>query len=73
MSDHPLEECAKTAMLLIAEGATIYQKYTCANCGRRLVMDEPDRFFTKGKCDECGHVTDIQAQGCNYLVQMALV
>jgi hypothetical protein len=68
MADHPLMECAKTASILIDEGATIHQKFTCSACGSRQTIAEANRFFTRGKCEECSHITDIARQGCNYMV-----
>jgi hypothetical protein len=68
MSDHPLYECAKTASQLIDRGATIYQKYTCTNCGSRQTMAEGNKFFTRGRCEECSHITNIELSGCNYMV-----
>ena len=64
----PIEECAAAAEKLIADGATIYQKFTCGKCGSRQTISEPDKFFTTGKCEECGHVTNIAMSGCNYLI-----
>jgi DNA-directed RNA polymerase subunit RPC12/RpoP len=68
MADHPLHECVSTAAPLILSGATIHQKYTCSACGSRQTIAEANRFFTRGKCEECSHITNIEAQGCNYLV-----
>jgi ribosomal protein S27AE len=68
MSDFPLMECAKTASLLIDDGATVHQKYTCANCGSRQIMAEANKFFTEGQCEKCSHITNIQLSGCNYMV-----
>lgn len=48
-------------------GATVYQKFTCANCGKRLIIDVPNTFYQEGSCDTCGHVTDIKKDGCNFL------
>ncbi len=31
-------------------------------------MDEPSKFFATGKCEACGHVTDVRAAGCNYML-----
>jgi hypothetical protein len=36
-------------------------------CGSRQTCDEPDKFFETAACEECGHVTDIARQGCNYM------
>jgi hypothetical protein len=68
MSDHPFDECIETASQLIDEGATIYQKFTCRNCNSRQTIDEPNKFFTHGKCEECQHITDLRFAGCNYLL-----
>ena len=67
-NDYPFEECCKAARLLVARGADVYQKFTCAGCGQRLTIDVPNKFHKKGTCDRCAVVTDIEKQGCNYLV-----
>jgi predicted RNA-binding Zn-ribbon protein involved in translation (DUF1610 family) len=63
----PFDEAAVSASELIAAGALIFQKFTCGSCGNRLTMGEPNKFYTQGSCDQCGHVTDIRETGCNYL------
>ena len=67
MSDFPFYEVAQEAEKQMNAGATIYQKFTCANCGSRQTMDEKNKFFMKGKCEECSHITDIVIQGCNFV------
>ena len=66
--DFAFAEVAEAAERLVGEGFLVFQKFTCGGCGARQTMDEPNRFFTSGRCEECGHVTDIVAKGCNYLV-----
>ena len=66
-SDHPFEEVVATAEGVIAKGGRVFQKYTCSGCGQRLAMDKPNVFYKTGECDKCGAVTDIEANGCNYL------
>jgi hypothetical protein len=68
MADYPVRECMKSALPLIKSGATIHQKFTCAACGSRQTVAEANQFFASGKCEECGHITNIERQGCNYLV-----
>lgn len=68
MPDYPFDEVAKTAKEAALLGAEVHQKFTCAKCGVRQTIAEPNKFYTKGKCEECGHITDIKAQGCNYLI-----
>ena len=67
-NDYPIQECADTAEKYIQQGLYVYQKWTCKNCGSRQTMTEPNIFFESGTCEECGKVTDIKAQGCNYLL-----
>jgi hypothetical protein len=50
------------------DGWTVYQKFTCENCGQRLTIHEPNVFYAAGTCDKCNHVTDIAKNGCNYLL-----
>jgi len=65
--DHPFEEAVAKAIAAMQEGANIYQKYTCAGCGARLGMEEPNKFYTRGTCDQCETVTDIRKRGCNFM------
>ena len=64
MHDYPIEECRVTADKAIENGYTIYQRFSCEQCGQRLTMDVPNVFFTSGGCDKCGHTTAITH--CNY-------
>ena len=56
--DYPFYEVAKQAEELVQKGGTVYQKFTCENCGSRQTMDEEYKFFTTGKCEECGFICD---------------
>jgi hypothetical protein len=73
MSDFPFDDVVKEAVTRIQHGATVHQKFTCANCGTRQTMAEPNKFFLKGICEECKHETDIGKTGCNYLVMFGNV
>jgi transcription elongation factor Elf1 len=68
MSDGPLQEIAKECEALIADGATIWQKFTCLACNSRQTMSEPNVLYTSGKCQECGFVTDIAVTGCGFML-----
>lgn len=70
--DYPFDEvvAAVTRLRRDRPEAECYQKFTCAGCGNRLTIDEPYRFYTQGTCDKCDAVTDIEKQGCNYLIVM---
>ena len=67
MSDYPIENCVETAEKIIEGGGEVFQKFTCEKCSSRQTIDEPNVFYTSGKCEECNHVTDIRKSGCNYL------
>ena len=69
--DHPFYEVVANVERLAARGDLCFQKFTCAGCGNRLTMGVPNRIYTTGSCDRCGHVTDIEAQGCNFLLLMS--
>jgi hypothetical protein len=68
--DHPFLDVAVQAERLIEEGAYVFQKCTCAGCSARQTMATANVFYRTGSCEECGHVTDIEAQGCNYVAVM---
>ena len=72
MKLHPFWECGKAAMELMDKGATIYQQFNCAQCRRKQTMETPNAFFQKGICEECGHETDIEKDGCNYAVHFQI-
>lgn len=61
-------ECAKGANEQILNGNTIHQKFWCSGCGEAQHMEKANAFYTQGKCEECGHITDIIKDGCNYLL-----
>lgn len=68
--DYPFAEIAEAVEKHAAKGAECYQKFTCASCGQRLTMEEPNVLYKTGTCDKCGHVTNIEEQGCNYLLAL---
>lgn len=70
--DFPLDEIRTVAHKLIAEGATVIQKFSCDACEARQQVKEPDAFYPFYECANCGNVTDIQKRGCNYAVILNL-
>lgn len=67
-TDHPFYEVVAKADELIAAGATVWFKFTCANCGSRQTFDVPNTAYKSGRCEECDHVTNVEEQGMNYLL-----
>jgi DNA-directed RNA polymerase subunit RPC12/RpoP len=68
MADISFDRACQKALDYIRGGATAYQKFTCSKCGARLTMEEPNKFYETGTCDQCGHLTDIRKQGCGFLL-----
>lgn len=70
MKLHPFEEVALNADRRIADGWTVYQQWNCAHCGTKQTMPDKNKFFTKGRCEECGKETNILADGCNFMATL---
>lgn len=68
MKLHPFYECAAAAGALIKKGAVVWQQFNCACCDSKQTMEHKNVFFKSGKCEECGHVTNIEKDGCNYMI-----
>jgi hypothetical protein len=68
MKKHPFGECAESALAHVVAGRTIHQQFQCAHCGVKQTMEAPNRFFTRGKCEECGKESNLLDAGCNYAV-----
>jgi hypothetical protein len=70
--DYPLKECVEACEKIVAEGGTVYQKWTCDGCGGRITGNNPNTFTLKGHCEDCDFTTDLLVKGCNYLVMYSV-
>lgn len=61
--DRPVAEIAVLADQQIAKGFTIWQKWTCNNCGSRQTMEEPNLLYLSGTCQACGEISTIVVCG----------
>jgi hypothetical protein len=63
--DLPREELMKSATEAIANcpGAEVYFKFTCAHCGERCILLEPNKLYERGECHKCGQETVIDEGG----------
>jgi hypothetical protein len=68
MNIYPFYKVAEQATLQVLLGNTVHQQFLCSNCGVKQTMAEENKWFTQGVCEECGHTTDIEAAGCNYMM-----
>lgn len=64
-NDYPIELCAHKARQLNMNGINTLQKFTCAKCGSRQTMEQPNVFYATGTCEACKNVTTITH--CNYI------
>ena len=63
----PFYEVVANAEKRMKDGWTIYQQFNCAHCGAKQTMPDADKFYIQGRCEECGKVTDIEKDGCNFM------
>lgn len=61
--DYPVSEILTQAQNAIGMGATIHQKWTCSHCGSRQTMEEPNKIFESGHCENCGQTSTIETCG----------
>jgi ribosomal protein L40E len=66
--NHPFYEVFERAQEVTKEGATVFFKFTCVNCGSRQTFDAPNILYEEGICEECGATTNLKVTGCNYVL-----
>jgi DNA-directed RNA polymerase subunit RPC12/RpoP len=67
MKVSPFWEVVRNAEQRMADGWQVYQQFNCAACGVKQTMPDADKFYKSGRCEECGHVTNIEIAGCNFM------
>lgn len=72
MKLHPFYEVASEAMKWVNKGGRVYQQFNCAHCGAKQTMDNPNVFYKAGICEECGKETNIEKDGCNYMMHLGV-
>ena len=72
MNLHPFDEVVKNAEARMREGWTVRQQFNCAGCGAKQTMSDVNIFHVRGRCEECGQVTDIQRDGCNFMAEISM-
>ena len=63
----PFDQVVRNAETRMKDGWEIYQQWNCAHCGEKQTMPDKDKFFIQGRCEECGKITDIKKDGCNFM------
>ena len=72
MQLHPWNEIVPRVVDLINQGAQCFQQWNCEHCGAKQTMQEPNKFYASGICEECKKITDIEKNGMNYMVLRTL-
>lgn len=67
MNVYPFYEIAAAIDEKIKHGFDIYQQFNCAKCGTKQTMPDANVLYKLGICEECGHTTNIEHDGCNYM------
>lgn len=67
MKVHSFHEVARNAEAKTHEGWDVYQQFNCAGCGAKQTMPDKNVFYRSGRCEKCGHVTNIVKDGCNFM------
>jgi|HubBroStandDraft_5_1064220.scaffolds.fasta_scaffold192676_2 hypothetical protein len=67
MNLHPFDTVVANADRKIAEGWKVYQQWNCSHCGVKQTMPDENKFYIRGRCEECGLETDIRKDGCNFM------
>ena len=68
MKLHPFHESAARAHTFVLDGHHVYQQFNCAHCGAKQTMPDANKFYKLGRCEECNGLTNIEADGCNYML-----
>ena len=57
---HPqLADTMEGAVLCMRAGAAVYFQWDCLHCESRQVFSNPNEFHIRGKCEECGNISDL--------------
>lgn len=67
-NDMPLAQLAHGMFTVWAKGLFTLQKFTCAACGARQTIVDPNVVYTSGVCEECGVCTNLQHRGGGYTI-----
>ena len=67
MNLFPFKDSAKRANERIQMGFTVFQQWKCHWCHAKQTMPDPNHYYEKGICEECGETTDIERDGCNFM------
>lgn len=68
MKLHPFDKVIATARTHMLGGAKIHLQFNCEKCGVKQTFEEENYLSREGRCEECGHITSLEKNGCNLMV-----
>ena len=68
MKVYPWKDVTEALLKRRLDGFGYCLQFNCRNCKRKQTIDIPNVLFECGKCEECGHVTSLVEDGCNYML-----
>lgn len=71
-NDYPLDVIKASMQRHVDAGAVTFFKWTCIGCGDRVTANQSNVVLTKAKHEDCGVITDCEAQGGNFLIVAAI-
>jgi hypothetical protein len=63
----PFRAAVANAEERMKDGWTVYQQWNCAHCEAKQTMPDENKFYLFGRCEECGEITNIERDGCNFM------
>lgn len=69
MKLYPFKDVVENAIgnVHLQQGGTVFQQWLCSHCGVKQTMANENMFYKNGQCEECGEITDIEKDGCNFM------
>lgn len=68
MKLHPFDEVITNARKQMSSGYGIHLQFNCAKCGKKQTFEEQNYLSETGRCEECGHITSLKNDGCNFML-----
>ena len=67
MNLHPFDAVIANARQKMTEGWRVHLQFNCARCGVKQTFAEENYLSKTGRCEECGHITSLENDGCNFM------
>lgn len=68
MKTYPFHDVVEALLARRLEGWHYCLQFNCAKCKAKQTIDQLDTMFELGRCEECGHVTNLKVAGLNYML-----